>query len=333
MIVVMGVDSKNEEIEAVKNKLENVGFKTHLIYGVERIVIGAVGDKRFLPSLSLELMAGVKKIVHIMNPYKLVSKEVKEETIIKVGSATIGGKNLTVIAGPCAVESEDQLMAAARLVKASGATLLRGGAFKPRSSPYSFQGLQEEGLKILKIASHEYDLPIVTEVMNTKTVDLVAEYADVLQIGARNMQNFDLLKEVGHIKKPVIIKRGLCATLEEWLMAAEYVMSEGNYEVILCERGIRTFETATRNTLDLSIIPLIKETSHLPVIVDPSHATGNWKLVAPMAKGSLAVGAHGLMIEVHPNPNEALCDGNQSLTPENFHVLMGDLTKIHNLFH
>ncbi|MDW7672931.1 MAG: 3-deoxy-7-phosphoheptulonate synthase [Bacillota bacterium] len=333
MIVVMRVSSKESEINAVKSKLEGVGFKTHLIQGVERIVIGAIGDKRALPSLGIDLMEGVEKIVHIMNPYKLVSKEVKEKTIIQIGSTSVGGDIMTVVAGPCAVESEEQLMESAKAVKEAGATMLRGGAFKPRTSPYSFQGLQEEGLKLLRDASKIYDLPIVTEVMNIKTVELVAEYADVLQIGARNMQNFDLLKEVGRMKKPVVLKRGLSATLEEFLMAAEYIMSEGNYEVILCERGIRTFETATRNTLDLSIVPLIKQTSHLPVIVDPSHATGTWKLVAPMSKGSLAVGADGLMIEVHPNPPEALCDGSQSLTPENFNKLMQELQSMHSLLH
>lgn len=265
-----------------------------------------------------------------MTPLKLVARQhLDQATVVTINEELkVGDREIIVMAGPCAVESKEQLLAAAYAVKEGGARVLRGGAFKPRTSPYAFQGLMEEGLKLLAETRRETGLPIVTEVMDTRDMELVAEYADILQIGSRNMQNFALLKEAGRIGKPILLKRGLAATIEEWLLAAEYIMSQGNDQIILCERGIRTFETATRNTLDLSAVAVVKEVSHLPVIVDPSHATGRWQLVAAMAKGAIAAGADGLLIEVHPNPAEALCDGPQSLTPANFHKLMQDLQKI-----
>ncbi|GAW28092.1 3-deoxy-7-phosphoheptulonate synthase [Carboxydocella sp. ULO1] len=265
-----------------------------------------------------------------MTPLKLVARQhLDQATVVTLNEELkVGDREIIVMAGPCAVESKEQLLAAAYAVKEGGARVLRGGAFKPRTSPYAFQGLMEEGLKLLAETRRETGLPVVTEVMDTRDLELVAEYADILQIGSRNMQNFALLKEAGRIGKPILLKRGLAATIEEWLLAAEYIMSQGNDQIILCERGIRTFETATRNTLDLSAVAVVKEVSHLPVIVDPSHATGRWQLVAAMAKGAIAAGADGLLIEVHPNPAEALCDGPQSLTPANFHKLMQDLQKI-----
>ncbi|AVX20396.1 3-deoxy-D-arabinoheptulosonate-7-phosphate synthase [Carboxydocella sporoproducens DSM 16521] len=265
-----------------------------------------------------------------MTPLKLVARQhLDQATVVTINEELkVGDREIIVMAGPCAVESKELLLAAAYAVKEGGARVLRGGAFKPRTSPYAFQGLMEEGLKLLAETRRETGLPVVTEVMDTRDLELVAEYADILQIGSRNMQNFALLKEAGRIGKPILLKRGLAATIEEWLLAAEYIMSQGNDQIILCERGIRTFETATRNTLDLSAVAVVKEVSHLPVIVDPSHATGRWQLVAAMAKGAIAAGADGLLIEVHPNPAEALCDGPQSLTPANFHKLMQDLQKI-----
>lgn len=326
MIIVMNKHVNEEKINTVIDKLENVGFGTHIIRGVEKIVIGAIGDRKLIPSLGLELMDGVESIVPIMKPYKLVSREMKSEnSIINVGGVEIGGNKFTVIAGPCAVESREQLISSAEAVKESGAAILRGGTFKPRTSPYSFQGLEVKGLEILAEAREKTGLKIVTEVIDIYSLEAAMDYVDILQIGARNMQNFQLLRQVGKTTKPVILKRGLSATIEEWLMAAEYIMSEGNYNVILCERGIRTFETATRNTLDISAIPLIKNLSHLPVIADPSHATGDWKLVIPLAKGILAVGADGLMVEVHSNPMQALCDGPQSLSPKKFNMMMQNL--------
>lgn len=330
MIVVMDPGARKEQIDAVVNRLQKEGFDTHLSTGVSRTIIGIIGDKTRLTGLALEAMPGVEKVVPILQPFKLAGREFKpEDTVVKVTpDVHMGGKQVHVIAGPCAVESEQQLMEVAREVKAAGATLLRGGAFKPRTSPYSFQGLEEEGLKLLAAAREETGLPVVTEVMDVRSIPLVAKYADVLQVGARNMQNFFLLKELGRIDKPVLLKRGPAATIEEWILAAEYIMSEGNYNVILCERGIRTFETYTRNTLDLSAVPAVKRLSHLPVIVDPSHGTGKWHLVAPMAKAALAAGADGLMIETHCRPAEALSDGQQSLTPENFAEMMMELREI-----
>ncbi len=326
MVVVMDLKTNERNVENVVKYLEDNGFQTHMIRGVEKIVIGAIGDKTAGNKANLELMPGVEKVVPIMQPYKLVSSEAKsEKTVVKLGKVAIGGDNMVVMAGPCAIESQEQMMSVAKKVKAAGAAVLRGGAFKPRTSPYSYQGMELEGLKLLSEAGKANGLLTITEVINESSAELAAEYVDILQIGARNMQNFHLLKVVGKHNKPVLLKRGLSATIEEWLMAAEYIMSEGNYQVILCERGIRTFETYTRNTLDLSAVALIQRLSHLPVIVDPSHATGDWRLVGPMAKGAVAVGADGLIIEVHPDPANALCDGPQSLTPENFKTLMQEL--------
>ncbi|MFX4263673.1 3-deoxy-7-phosphoheptulonate synthase [Pelotomaculum propionicicum] len=329
MIVVMSHRASDGEIEAVLVRLERVGFQIHLSRGVERTIIGAIGDRNILGDISLESMPGVEKVVPILQPYKLASRTFQEEnTVVRVGDLEIGGDTIHVMAGPCAVESREQLMQAARLVRDAGGTILRGGAFKPRTSPYSFQGLEEEGLKLLAEAREETGLLIVTEVMDVRTVPMVAQYADILQIGARNMQNFFLLREVAKIDKPVVLKRAPSGTIEEWLMAAEYIMSGGNYNVILCERGIRSFENYTRNTLDLTAVPVVKHLSHLPVIVDPSHAIGMWRFVSPMAGAAVAAGADGLIVEMHPNPSEALCDGPQSLTPENFKAMMANLKNI-----
>ncbi len=329
MIVVMDLRATEEQVEAVDNRLEELGFKTHLIRGVERLVIGAIGDRKQILNSGIEIMPGVEKLVPIMKPFKLVGRDVKpEDTVIRVKDFNIGAKEITVIAGPCAVESREQLMETARLVAEAGARAIRGGTYKPRTSPYSFQGMEEDGLQLLAEAGRETGLATITEVIDEKSLGLAVNYVDIIQIGARNMQNFQLLKAAGRISKPVVLKRGLSATMEEWLMAAEYIMSEGNYNVILCERGIRTFENYTRNTLDLSAVPLIKQLSHLPVIVDPSHATGEWRLVPPLSKGAVAVGADGLLIEVHPDPVKALCDGPQSLTPENFRLLMKELRPV-----
>lgn len=319
-----------EQIEKVAARLEQEGFNVHLSVGVSRTVIGAIGDKARLRPEVLEAMEGVEKVIPVLRPYKLASREFKpEDTVVRIRPGIeIGGQSVQVIAGPCAVEGFEQLLTTAEAVKAAGATMLRGGAFKPRSSPYSFQGLEEEGLKLLAQARAATGLPIVTEVMDPRTVPLVAEYADVLQVGARNMQNFTLLKELGSVKKPVLLKRGPSATIEEWILAAEYIMTSGNSQVILCERGIRTFENATRNTLDLSAVPVVKSLTHLPVIVDPSHGTGKRELVPPMALAAVAAGADGIMVEVHPNPSEALSDGPQSLKPEEFHHLMRQLARV-----
>ncbi len=327
MIIVMKAGATEEELSAVVARVKELGYQPHVIQGVERSVVGAVGDEREKGRLqALEVLAGVESVVPILRPYKLASSQVRpNRTVVKVDGVSVGGEKLAVIAGPCSVESREQIQEVARIVKEAGANLLRGGAFKPRTSPYSFQGLAEEGLKFLAEAKAETGLPVVTEVMNPSDVDLVERYADVLQIGARNVQNFALLRQAGQAKKPIFLKRGMMTTIEEFLMSAEYILSEGNPNVILCERGIRTFETATRNTLDLSAIPILKTESHLPVIVDPSHATGTWHLVNPMARAAIAAGADGLMIEVHPKPEQALSDGAQSLTPENFALLMKEL--------
>ncbi|MEW6173095.1 MAG: 3-deoxy-7-phosphoheptulonate synthase [Bacillota bacterium] len=329
MIVVMQLGATPVEIKEVEERLKEMGFQTHPIYGVERTVIGAIGDKRDGYHEVILTFPGVERIVPILKPYKLVAREVRPETSkIKVGNVVVGGPEVVVMAGPCAVESEIQLLTAARLVKDNGGDILRGGAFKPRTSPYSFQGLEKEGLKLLAGAREVTGLPFVTEVIDTRDVELVACYADILQVGARNMQNFRLLKEVGETKRPVLLKRGLAATVEEWLMAAEYIAAAGNSKVILCERGIRTYDTALRNTLDVSAVPLVKELSHLPIIVDPSHATGNYRMVPPLARAAIAAGADGLMIEVHPDPARALCDGPQSLTPERFAALMVEIGRV-----
>jgi 3-deoxy-7-phosphoheptulonate synthase len=319
MIVVMKSNATQEQLQHVQGRLNEWGFDIHLSAGVERTIIGAIGEKRPAFIQSLESMEGVEKVVPILKPYKLAGREFKKDsTTVKVGQAEFGAPELVIIAGPCAVEDKEQMMATANAVKAAGGKLLRGGAYKPRTSPYAFQGLEEEGLKLLRDAREATGLAFVTEVVNPRDVDLVVEYTDMIQIGARNMQNFTLLREVGRARKPVMLKRGLAATIEEWLMAAEYIMSEGNYEIVLCERGIRTYETATRNTLDVSAIPVIKQLSHLPIIADPSHASGKRHLVAPLSCAAVAAGADGLMIEVHPTPEKALSDGPQSLTPGEF---------------
>jgi len=329
MVIVMNINATDKQISDITNLLTSLGLGYHISKGEEKIVIGVIGDKKKLEGKAIEMMEGVEKVIPIVEPYKLASRIFKPEpTIVEVEGVKIGGSNIVIMAGPCAVESREQLFESAMAVKKAGAQFLRGGAFKPRTSPYSFQGLEEEGLKMLQEAKQLTGLKIVTEVMDVHSVELVAQYADVLQIGARNMQNFSLLKAVGKINKPVLLKRGLAATLGEWLSAAEYILNEGNKDVILCERGIRTFETYTRNTLDLSAVPAIKKLSHLPIVVDPSHGTGKWDLVAPMAKAAIAAGADGLIIEVHPDPKNALSDGAQSLTPENFETLCEDIKVI-----
>ncbi len=329
MIIVMEKSATQENIEKVCELVRSVGLDVHISTGTERTIVGVIGDRRKLNGKPIELLEGVAKIVPIVEPYKLASRSFKpDSTVIKVGDVEIGGNELVLMAGPCAVESREQIIETAEIVKKSGAQILRGGAFKPRTSPYSFQGLGEEGLKMLAEAREKTGLPIITEVVRADTVGLVAEYADILQVGARNMQNFHLLKEVGKIDKPVMLKRGMAATIEEWLNAAEYIMNEGNFKVILCERGIRTFETYTRNTLDLSAVPVVKHLSHLPIIVDPSHATGKWRWVCPMAKAAVVAGADGLMVEVHPNPKEALSDGPQSLNFESFMQLSKSIAKV-----
>ena len=325
MIVVMKNDATREEIEKVKSVIEELGYKPHPIEGILRTVIGVVGDDRGKPhhAENLKQLKGVEKVVPIVQPYKLASREVKEETSrIKINGVEVGNQRISVIAGPCSVESEDQLITIAQNVKDSGATMLRGGAFKPRTSPYSFQGLGEEGLMLLAKARELTGLPIVTEIMDPDDMELLEKYADVLQIGARNSQNYSLLKLVGKSRKPVLLKRGMSTTISEFLMCAEYILSEGNPNVMLCERGIRTFETATRNTFDLNAIPVLKEKTHLPVFADPSHGTGYWQYVTSMSLAAIAAGADGLAIEVHNNPEAAVSDGGQSLKPENFDLLM-----------
>ena len=329
MIIVMA-SRKQEDIDHVKSKVEEMGFDAHLIEGVQRTVIAAVGDGRGKERLqSLESLAHVEQVMPILKSYKLAGREMRPEgTVIQIGNTSIGGDTFSVMAGPCAVESREQIVETAKIVKAAGAQILRGGAYKPRTSPYSFQGMEEEGLKLLKEASEVADMPFVTEVMTTESLDLVADYADVLQIGARNMQNYGLLKAVGKKDVPVFLKRGMMATFNEWLMSAEYIMAEGNHNVIMCERGIRTFETETRNTLDLSAVPVLKKLTHLPVVIDPSHGTGHWDYVSPMALAAAACGADGLQIEVHPNPEVAVSDGPQSLKPKVFNQLMDNLRPI-----
>jgi len=326
MIIVLRPDAKKKEIDHIIEKVKKLGLKPMVSRGVERTIIGVIGEEDILRVQPLEAFPGVEKVMPILKPYKLVSREFKrEKTVVNADGVKIGGKKIVVMAGPCSVENLDNLLAIAKKVKNAGALFLRGGAFKPRTSPYSFQGLGEKGLKFLKEAKEKTGLKIVTEVMDTKDIELVEKYADILQIGARNMQNFNLLKEVGLSKKPVLLKRGISATIKEFLMSAEYILSNGNFNCILCERGIRTFEDATRFTLDLSAVPLIKKLSHLPVVVDPSHGTGKWDLISPMSKAAVACGADGLIIEVHPNPEEAYSDGAQSLLPEKFGSMMKEL--------
>ena len=323
MIVVMKTGATEEQVIGVQKTIRELGFKDHRIHGEERNVVAVLGH--VYPELVDELgvLEGVDTVVRISKPFKLASREVNPyDTVVRVGPVEIGGGNLVVMGGPCSVDTEDNVMEAARAVKAAGGHILRGGAFKPRTSPYAFRGHGEKGLHILAAARAETGLPIITEVMDARDVELVARHADILQIGARNSQNFTLLDEVGRSGKPVVLKRGISSTVEEWLLAAEYVLSHGNREVILCERGIRTFETATRFTFDVNAIPLVKKLSHLPLIGDPSHATGKWDLVEPIGMAAIAAGADGLIVEVHPNPDHALSDGAQSLTPKNFTKLM-----------
>ena len=330
MIIVVNNGNDREKLQNVVNYLEAQGLRLHISEGVQRTIIGLVGaTQEQKNSLNAESLDGVEKVMPVVTPYKLASREFHpEDTVIRIGDVTIGGNELQVMAGPCAVESREQMLEVAELVKASGAKILRGGAFKPRTSPYSFAGLEEKGLQFMAEAREKTGLKIVSEVMDPRSVQLVAEYCDIVQIGARNMQNFNLLREVGKINKPVLLKRGLSATIEEWIMAAEYVLSGGNEQVIFCERGIRTFETFTRNTLDISAVPIIKSLTHLPIIVDPSHGTGKWNLVQPMARASVAAGADGLMIEVHPDPLHAMSDGPQSLKPHKFDAVMKELQQM-----
>jgi 3-deoxy-7-phosphoheptulonate synthase len=325
MVVVMQERATEEQIQHVVAQLVDMGYDVHRSTGALRTVIGAVGGQKGDPRL-LEVLEGVQEVLRITEPYKLASRTFRpEDTTITIGDVRIGGDEVIVMAGPCSAESEAQVMAAAAAVKRGGAKVLRGGAFKPRSSPYSFQGLGEEGLKMLRAASDAHDLKLVSEVMDVSQIDVVTRYADIYQVGARNMQNFTLLRELGRTRKPVLLKRGISATIEEWLLSAEYLLAGGNMEVILCERGIRTFESYTRNTLDISAIPVVKKLSHLPVFVDPSHGTGRRDKVAPMARAAVAAGADGLIIEVHCDPDKALSDGAQSLFPAQFDRLMAEL--------
>lgn len=329
MVIVMSHTSTPEDLERVKERLAYDGLTYHLSTGESRTIVGVIGDKKKISRLEMNAFNGVEKTVHITEKYKLVSREFHpEDSVIDVGGVKVGGGHFAVMAGPCAVESREQLLEAAECVKAGGAKFLRGGAFKPRTSPYDFQGLAEEGLKMLREAADATGLKVVTEIVDLNDVALISKYADVLQIGARNMQNFQLLKAVGRGEKPVLLKRGLSATISEWLNAAEYVASEGNESIMLCERGIRTYETFTRNTLDLSAVAAVKELSHLPVVVDPSHGTGRWQMVRPMARAAVAAGADALIIEVHPHPEVALSDGDQSLTPKNFNLVMDEVRQI-----
>lgn len=329
MIIVFRKDATDKEIEHVAEKIKNAGLAVHVSKGKERTIIGAIGDEGLLAPIPLDALPGVEKVMPILKPYKLVSREFrKEDSVIEAGGVKIGDTGFVVIAGPCSVESRDSLIDTAKLVKAAGARVLRGGAFKPRTSPYDFQGLGVEGLKFLSDARKETGLPIISELMDPRDTELLCEYVDIVQIGARNMQNFRLLTEVGRQKKPVLLKRGLSATIKELLMSAEYIAAQGNSKIILCERGIRTFETATRNTLDISAVPVLKQETHLPVFIDPSHAVGRWDLVLPIARAGVAVGADGLMIEVHPDPENALCDGAQSLKPKKFAILMEEVRSV-----
>ncbi|MGB4871881.1 MAG: 3-deoxy-7-phosphoheptulonate synthase [Candidatus Promineifilaceae bacterium] len=329
MIVIMDAQATMKEKSAVIARAESLGFKIHLSDGKERTIIGIIGDKRDLDKEQIERMPGVERVVPVLKPFKVASREFKpEDTVFSIGEHTVGGKDLIIMAGPCSVESRSQIIETAHAVKEAGAHVLRGGAFKPRSSPYAFQGMGEEGLKYLAEAREETGLPIITEVMEPAMVPLVCEYADILQIGARNMQNYALLHAVGKSQHPVLLKRGMSSFIEEWLMCAEYILSHGNTRVMLCERGIRTFEKYTRNTFDINAIAVAKHMSHLPVIADPSHATGKWEYVAPAAKAAVAAGADGIIVEVHPRPDEALSDGLQSLKPEKFAKLVQDLKRI-----
>ena len=328
-MIVMKGGASDDQVQEVVDKLHSIGAEAHVSRGEFKTIIGAIGDREKISEIPFAALQAVEAVIPVMKPYKLVSREFHPEgSVIKVGAVEIGGDGFVVIAGPCAVEGEEQLVAAAVAARDSGAHILRGGAFKPRSSPYSFQGMGEDGLKLLQLARETTGLPVVTEVVDVRHVELVSGYADMLQIGARNMQNFLLLREVGLQQKPVMLKRGLSSTIEEMMMAAEYIVRGGNSNVVLCERGIRTFETATRNTLDLSAVPLVKQAGHLPIVVDPSHATGRRELVTPLSKGAIAVGADGVMVEIHPDPRVALCDGPQSLDFPEFGRLMKELKEV-----
>ncbi|OGX34264.1 MAG: 3-deoxy-7-phosphoheptulonate synthase [Omnitrophica WOR_2 bacterium RIFCSPLOWO2_02_FULL_50_19] len=329
MIIVLKPEATESQIKHIVEKVKALGLKPMISKGVERTIIGLIGEEDVLRSTPLDVFPGVEKVMSILAPYKLVSREFKHEnSVINAGKVKIGGKKIAVMAGPCSVENREMLIRIARDVKKAGASILRGGAFKPRTSPYSFQGLGEEGLKYLKEAREKTGLPVVTEIMDIRDLDLIEKYVDILQVGARNMQNFNLLKEVGLSKKPVLLKRGISSTIVELLMSAEYILSNGNFNVMLCERGIRTFEDQTRFTLDLSAIPVLKKLTHLPVIVDPSHAAGKWGYVPALSKAAIAAGADGLMVEVHPRPEEAFSDGAQSLMPDNFDKMMKDLKAV-----
>jgi len=329
VLVVMRQDATEEQIRGVMRAIEARGFKAHAIPGVQRTAIGITGNRGAVEAPALESLPGVLEVIPVSHAYKLVSREVKpEDTVVRIGSVEVGGPGLVVVAGPCAVESLEQTVHIAREVKKGGAQLLRGGAYKPRTSPYAFQGLGEKGLQILAAAREETGLPVITEALDNESLDLVEQYADAIQIGARNMQNFSLLKRAGRAKKPVILKRGMSATLEEFLMSAEYILAEGNYQVVLCERGVRTFSDFSRNTLDLAVVPAVKKLSHLPILVDPSHGTGRRDKVAPLSRAAAAVGADGVMIEVHHDPDVALSDGPQSITPDMFAELVGELRQI-----
>lgn len=332
MIIIMNKKCEDVQIKKVMDLVESKGLKTNLSNGVNNYIVGCIGEISSLDLNAILRIDGVEKVEKVQEPFKKANKMFHPEpTVVNVLKSKVGGKNLGIIAGPCSVESEEQIIKVANSVKESGANFLRGGAFKPRTSPYSFQGLELEGLKLLEIAKKETGLPIVTELMSTDYLDEFIDRVDVIQIGARNMQNFDLLKQIGKTNKPILLKRGMSASIEEWLMSAEYIMAGGNENVILCERGIRTFETYTRNTLDLSAIPVIKKLSHLPIIVDPSHATGYWDLVEPLAKAAIIAGADGIMVEVHNDPEHALCDGQQSIKPEKFKSLMNKIKVLADL--
>ena len=332
MLIVMKPDATEAQVEEVLQVIRGLGFKPHPMPGATRTAIGVTGNPGAIDPTHFEMLSGVAEAIRVSKPYKLVGRDLKhDDTIVRVGDVEIGGPEPAIIAGPCAVESYEQTMEIAELVASTGVKLFRGGAFKPRTSPYAFQGLGEEGLKILAAARERFGLRIVTEVLDTETADLVEDYADIVQIGARNMQNFSLLRRVGQANKPVMLKRGMSATLDELLLAAEYIMAEGNYNVILCERGVRTFADHTRNTLDLSIVPAVQARSHLPIIVDPSHGTGKRHKVIPLARAAIAAGADGIMVEVHNHPEQALSDGPQALLPDMFRQLVGEVYAIHKV--
>jgi 3-deoxy-7-phosphoheptulonate synthase len=329
MVIIMRHQATAEDIAGVIQHIESLGFRAHVSRGEERTIIGVIGDERPIDPAHFEVLPGVERAVRILHPFKLASRDFHPDgSVVRINGIVIGGQKVVVMAGPCAVESRQQLMETAAAVKAAGAHILRGGAFKPRTSPYSFQGLGLKGLELLREARDAFNLPVVTEVMSPQDVPLIAQYADILQVGARNMQNFALLSAVGTLQKPVLLKRGMMSTVEELLMAAEYILSHGNSQVMLCERGIRTFEPSTRNTFDINAIPVLKSLTHLPVIADPSHGTGKWELVTPVARAAVAAGADGLIVEVHPNPAQALSDGAQSLKPDRFAAMMADVRRV-----